>query len=270
MNMTSQPGGPALSLNEFALFRDFIYRQAGIRLTEAKISLIQNRLQRRLAALGLTSYQSYFTRVDAPGSDECQICVEALTTNETFFFRHKEHWDFFIGKILAQWPRDRRLKVWSAAASTGEEAYSAAISCLEHLGHQAAVTIEATDINQRVLDVAKRGIYSDYAVQKVTAYGRSRWFIQGENGWQVADAPRALINFHAHNLLESRSGSVMDVVFLRNVLIYFDDASKVQAVRHVAERMSTGAWLFLGGSESLPAGIGEFRSIRPQIFQKVT
>lgn len=268
--MTISPAtGPVLSVGEFALFRDFIYRKAGIRLTEAKMSLVQNRLQRRLAALGLTTYHSYFARVEAPGSDECQACVEALTTNETYFFRHKEHWDFFIGQILGPWPRHRRLKVWSAAASSGEEAYSAAIACLEHLGPQAAVSIEATDINQRVLDVAKRGVYSDYAVQKITEYGRSRWFTRDERSWRVAQIPRTLVNFHTHNLLETGHGPEVDVVFLRNVLIYFDDASKLQAVRHVAGRMARGAWLFLGGSETLPPGFGDFRPIRPQIFQKV-
>jgi len=269
MTSINQPSGPVLSIGEFSLFRDFIYRKAGIRLTEAKISLVQNRLQRRLTALGLATYQSYFARVEAPGSDECQICVEALTTNETYFFRHKEHWDFFIGQILGRWPRERRLKVWSAAASTGEEAYSTAIACLEHLGPQAAVSIEATDINQRVLDVAKRGIYSDYAVQKLTDYGRTRWFTRDEHGWRVAQTPRTLVNFHTHNLLEAGHGPEVDVVFLRNVLIYFDDASKLQAVRQVANRMATGAWLFLGGSETLPTGFSDFRLIRPQIFQKV-
>lgn len=262
-------GGPLLSPGEFALFRDFIYQQAGIRLTDAKRSLVQNRLQRRLAALGLASYRSYFEQVVFPGSGECQICVEALTTNETFFFRHKEHWDFFIAQILASWPRDRRLRIWSAAASTGEEAYSTAIACLEHLGSQAHVAIEATDINQRVLEVAQRGVYSDYAVQKITDYGRSRWFIHQGDAWRVAEPPRALIDFHVHNLLEPAGGPAMDVVFLRNVLIYFDDASKCTAIRHVAGRMVPGAWLFLGGSETLPTGIAGFRVLRPQIFQKV-
>lgn len=259
---------PELASAEFARFCDLLYRQAGIRLTEAKLSLVQNRLNRRLQALGLRSYRAYYELVVAPGSAELQHCVESLTTNETFFFRHKEHWDFLITRILADWPAGRPLRLWSAAASTGEEAYSAAIACLQHLGPHAAASILATDINERVLAAARRGVYSDYAVQKITDYGRAQWFDRSPQGWVVGEAPRRLVSFARHNLLDDADGGPHDVVFLRNVLIYFDEASKRTALRQVAAAMAPGAWLFLGGSETLPQGETGFRCVRPQIFRK--
>lgn len=268
MNPMPPAQAPNLSAADFRRICDLIYQEAGIRLGEQKLSLVQNRLQRRMHITGSADYRDYLALVTNPAAPERRLFVEALTTNETFFFRHKEHWDHFIGVILAQHPADRALRIWSAAASTGEEAYSAAIACLEHHRGRGAVDIEASDINRTVLEKARRGIYGEYAVQKLTAYARERWFSPCGDGWRVIDAVRRLVEFRPGNLLESSPGPAVDVVFLRNVLIYFDDPSKLTALGRVAARMRPGAWLFLGGSEALPPEVGGFTPIRPQIYRK--
>jgi chemotaxis protein methyltransferase CheR len=259
---------PTLGTSDFRRICDLIYQEAGIRLGDQKMSLVQNRLHRRLQANACRDFHSYLDLVSTDGSTELRFFVEALTTNETFFFRHKDHWDHFITSILAQWPAERALRVWSAAASTGEEAYSAAIACLEHHRGQGAVVIEASDINAAVLEKARRGIYGAYALQKVTSYARARWFTPVGENWRVADAPRSLVDFRTGNLLEPSRGPAVDVVFLRNVLIYFDEPSKLAALTQVSARLRPGGWLFLGGSEALPPGIAGFTAIRPQIYRK--
>jgi chemotaxis protein methyltransferase CheR len=257
-----------LGAAEFRRFQDLAYRQAGIRLAEAKLPLVQNRLARRLRATGDADYPAYLARIGAAeGADELARCIEALTTNETFFFRHKDHWDFLIAEVLASWPAGRPLRLWSAAASTGEEAHSAAIACLEH-APEARAAIEASDINRQVIEVARRGVYGDYAVQKVTEWARRRWFQRFEDGWRVAERARAAVTWRVHNLMQPAHGPKVDVVFLRNVLIYFDEASKARALANVAARMERGAWLLLGGSESLPGDVAGFLPVRPQIYRK--
>ncbi len=260
----STPLAPA----DFRLFQDLAYRHAGIRLADGKMSLVQNRLQRRLRLAGKKSYREYHDLVStAAGAVELQHCIEALTTNETFFFRHKDHWDFFIGTILGTWDRRKTLRVWSAAASTGEEAHSTAIACLEH-ARDARVLIEGTDINGTVLETAKRGIYGEYAVQKITDYARNRWLTKVADGWQVKDGARKLITWRRHNILERADGQKQDAVFLRNVLIYFDEASKAKALTQVVQRMNPGAWLFLGGSEAVSDPSFGLVPVRPQIYRK--
>ncbi len=122
-----------LEAKDFLRFQELAYRHAGIRLAEGKQSLVQNRLQRRLREAGVATFGAYHELVSRPDqTDELQQCIEALTTNETFFFRHHTHWDLFIKQVLAAHPAHEPLRIWSAAASTGEEAHSAAIACLEH------------------------------------------------------------------------------------------------------------------------------------------
>ncbi len=119
-----------------------------------------------------------------------------------------------------------------------------------------------------MLDAAKRGVYGDYALQKLSAYARERWLTAVDGGWQVQARARNLISWRRHNLLDAAPGAKHHVVFLRNVLIYFDEASKMRVLANVAARMQPGAWLFLGGSEALPPSATGFTAIRPQIYRK--
>ncbi len=273
---TSDATGPQLKSDELRLFQELMYRTAGIRIADAKINLVQGRLRRRLDALGLTSYRAYHDYATAPGHEaEFQMCLESLTTNETFFFRHKEHWDFLLGTIMPAWRRSAArgatFRAWSAACSSGEEPYSLAIALDAALtGSGCAFRIDATDINTQVIGRARAGLYGAYALQKITPAALARYFAAQPDGQrhQVCDALRARIDFRAHNLLERSSGPAYDLILLRNVLIYFDGASKGAVLANLAGRLGTGGHLILGGAETLSEKAHGFAYVQPTIYRK--
>jgi chemotaxis protein methyltransferase CheR len=253
-----------LDEGSFRRLAGIAHRDAGIQLGPAKRSLVQNRLTRRLAATGL-DFAGYAALVERSGSPERTAFLEAMTTHETFFFRHHEHWDLVIAE-LARIPRAPR--IWSAAASSGEEAYSAAIACGER--HPAGRgEILATDLSRAVLATAERAEYGAYALQKVADGCRERWFSPcGPDRWRISGRARSMVSFRRHNLLEPLAGAEFDIIFLRNVLIYFDAPTKERAVRLVLERLRRGGLLLLGGSETLPAGVGGLAPVRPQVYRR--
>jgi chemotaxis protein methyltransferase CheR len=254
----------ALDQASFARLAGIAHRDAGILLGPAKRSLVQNRLTRRLAATGL-DFPAYAALVEQQGSPERAAFLEAMTTHETFFFRHHEHWDLVIAE-LARIPRPPR--IWSAAASSGEEAYSAAIACGErHAAGRAEIL--ATDLSRQILAAAERGEYGAYALQKVTDSCRARWFVRsGPERWRITDRARQMVAFRPHNLLEPLTAPDFDIILLRNVLIYFDAPTKERAVRLVAARLRRGGLILLGGSETLPAGIDGLVPVRPQVYRR--
>ncbi len=257
------------------LFQDLIYREAGINLPDMKANLVQGRLRKRLDTLGLDSYRAYHALVMQPGNgEELQECLEALTTNETFFFRHKQHWDFVLGTILPEWKRNASpgatYRAWSAASSTGEEPYSLAIALAAGLPKGSKATVDATDINTKVLARAKAGSYGEYALQKLTPQCLKTYFHAAAKGdrHQVNDDIRSMVHFSQHNLQQASHGAPYDLVMLRNVLIYFDAASKATVMRHLLPRIKPGGWLFLGGAETLSDASGEMTYVRPTIYRK--
>ncbi len=262
--------------SEMRLFQELMYQEAGIRMADAKINLVQSRLRKRLEALELGSFRDYYAHATAPGhQDELQRCLEALTTNETFFFRHKQHWDFLIGELLPEWrrsaPAGATFRAWSAASSTGEEPYSLAIALDAALkGSGMKARIDATDINTQVLARARTGIYAGYALQKITPQCLQRYFspCQDTHSQQVIEPIRAMVSFRQHNLTHPSSGQPYDLILLRNVLIYFDQASKDSVMAQVGARLRPGGWLILGGAESLNDRQGAFDYHRPTIYRK--
>jgi chemotaxis protein methyltransferase CheR len=266
---------PELSDQDMRAVQSLIYRLAGIHIADGKRLLVQHRLAKRLRERGVDSYRAYCTLVErAEEGDELQRCVNALTTNETYFFRHKHHWDFIAERILPLWKEQRRMpRAWSAACSTGEEPYSLAILARELMPEHSLV-IDATDINDAVLRAAEAGVYGAYALQKATPGCLARYFTPcGDERWSIAPALRALVRFRRANLLEPSSGQPYDLVLLRNVLIYFDEPSKTRALKQVAGRMAPGAWLLIGGAESLgaaSAATSAFEYVSPGIYRRTS
>ncbi len=267
----------ALSGSELKLFQELMYREAGIRLPDVKQNLVQGRLRKRLDALGLGSYREYYAFATAEGhADELQRLLEALTTNETFFFRHKQHWDYLLDQMLPEWrqraARGASFRVWSAASSTGEEPYSLAIAlhaALAKSGH--GIHIDATDINTQVLARARTGIYGTYALQKLTPRCLKDYFVPTSSAdqFQVRADIRALVTYRSHNLQEAPvQGPPYDLIMLRNVLIYFDAASKHTVLGHISTRLRPGSWLILGGAETLNDAPGLFDYVQPTIYRK--
>jgi chemotaxis protein methyltransferase CheR len=278
MRLESLEAAPDFTLTEgeMRLFQELMYEEAGIRMADAKINLVQSRLRKRLEALELGSFRAYHAYATAPGhQDELQRCLEALTTNETFFFRHKQHWDFLIGELLPQWRRSAAagatFRAWSAASSTGEEPYSLAIALDAALkGSGLNARIDATDINTQVLARARSGIYTSYALQKITPQCLKRYFTPCQDGQrqQVIESIRSMVTFRQHNLTHASGGQPYDLILLRNVLIYFDQESKGAVMAQVGARLRPGGWLILGGAESLSDRQGAFDYHRPTIYRK--
>ncbi|MFW5830011.1 MAG: CheR family methyltransferase [Planctomycetota bacterium] len=265
--------GPSLRPGEFRLFQDLMYREAGIALSERKTALVEGRLRRRLLNLHLDSFRAYHEHISRPENGrERQQCLDALTTNETFFFRHKQHWDFLLQEILPGWiqehPESTVFRAWSAACSTGEEPYSLAIALDEGLGRKRRRwQVHASDLNSSVLARASQAFYGDYALQKITPLCLKRYFLQVGDSHQVRSELRSRVQFRTHNLMQESHGDTYDVIFLRNVLIYFDEASKQTVIGHIDRRLRPGGHLFLGASESLSNTRG-YRMLRPTIYRK--
>jgi chemotaxis protein methyltransferase CheR len=235
--------------------------------------MMSARLARRLRKLQLPDFGAYITQLEAqsPSSPEVVEMINALTTNKTEFFRESHHFDFLVSDVIPQ-ARERavkggprRLHIWCAASSTGEEPYSIAMTLCEHLGPLGSwdVKILASDIDTRVLATAMEGIYSDDKVESVPEHLRRRYFQRGRNGaqglWRVRPELRNMIDFQRINLNQPAPAGPQprfDAIFCRNVIIYFDRPTQVKLFERLARQLDPAGYLFLGHSESL-IGVSE-------------
>jgi chemotaxis protein methyltransferase CheR len=242
---------------DFARVRRLIHERVGISLSEAKQDMVYGRLSRRLRALHTDSFRCYLDSLEAaPDSPEWQNFVNALTTNLTAFFREPHHFDT-LKSHLAGLPRGRPVTLWCAAASTGEEPYSIAMACAEHYGSlRPPVRILATDVDTEALQKAARGVYAADRIGDLDATRRKAFFLRGTgpNTGQVRVRPALskLITYRQLNLVDQAwpvRGSV-DVIFCRNVMIYFDKPTQAAILRQFHPRLVSGGLLIAGHSES--------------------
>ncbi|WP_378080271.1 CheR family methyltransferase [Aeromonas bestiarum] len=248
---------PTLSQSEFDLFRRFILNTAGIDLAPCKRALVQSRLAKRLRALQLTSYQAYWERINQPlDPQERQLAINLLSTNETYFFREAQHFSWLkhhAEQLLAS--RSQPLRVWSAACSTGEEAYSAAMVLAEQLGINERWSIHGTDINTRVIPFARRAIYSVERARHVPPHLWLRYFQRGHDEYagkiRVKPTLARKVAFANLNLLSCGDYQErnFDVILLRNVLIYFNDTTKARVLTQLCQLLRPGGYLLVGHSE---------------------
>lgn len=263
---------------EFAGFQQLIYREAGILYPEAKRNLLLARIERRMKHLRLERYGEYLALISGGRKpDELAAFLNVITTNETFFFRCQRHWDFFhswLQERASAKPapgEPRRLRIWSAASSNGSELYTVAMMIVETLGFDAKgmrLELLGTDLNDDVLAEAKLGRFHAHALRQVPKEKLERWFKPLPDGSQQID-PRlvAMVKFRHHNLLERISGT-FDLIFLRNVMIYFDTASRTKVLKNIAEALVPGGTLIIGESESLIGVDHPFRYVKPSVFAK--
>ncbi len=240
---------------EMSLFAEKAYKETGIRFSETKTTLMSNRLSARMKVLGLATYKQYYDYLVANSKQETRYFIEAITTNETYFFRGKEHFQILSQKILESW-RENDLTFWSAACSSGEEAYSLAIASLERLANprRTRVKIFASDIDYSIMKKVDDGYYSDYAVRFVNQGLLQKYFkkTNAPEPWAIDRKLRPMISLGFHNLKEPFNRAKIDVVFCRNVLIYFDNESKKIVYKHLVNALKTGGYLFIGESEITP------------------
>ncbi|MBL8724753.1 MAG: protein-glutamate O-methyltransferase CheR [Planctomycetes bacterium] len=267
-----------LSREEFQRFHDLIYQLAGIHYPPEKLALLSNRLRRRLRALSVPSYDAYLGMLQhQTKGKETQEFLDSITTNETYFFRCQRHWDFFRSwaERRAQEPSVRRdgFRIWSAAASTGAEAYTIVIVLHQVLGANfGSIPIEVlgTDLSQKVLTEARAARYRPYALSQTPADVAAKYFTKvGTDELQFDPKLAKLVTFQSHNLMEPLlGGRSFDFVFLRNVMIYFDTESKAKVLRHAYAVTRPGGHLVVGESESLLNVEQPFTYCKPSIFQK--
>jgi len=252
-----------LSNRQFELFREFIYRHSGIRVETGKITLVSNRIRRRLRATSLQDFESYYKLLNSPsGAAELELFLDAVTTNETHFFRTPHHFDWFKGDFLdemIQRPRSgtgpRKLRVWSAACSTGEEPYSLAICLYESAVRLSGwqTTVVGTDISEAVLRDARDAVYRPRSLELVSEQRLKRHFEKSpaSETYSLRSNLRTMVEFHRHNLMKPLRLPRFDCIFIRNVLIYFDRASKQVVIDHLVQALAPGGYLVMGPSEGI-------------------
>jgi chemotaxis protein methyltransferase CheR len=268
------PAGGEISPAALTALIALVHKHTGIAMTERKSVLLQGRLRPRLRALGLDGYPSYLNRIERDAA-EVQVFINMVTTNDTAFFRTPHVWDYFSTQFLPTWTASnpgKTLKLWSAAAASGEEAYSIAMLCQEFQRSVPAFRYQilATDISTAVLAAAQAGVYGGRSVERMQAAHPALFdkYMSGDlNGVQVAPALKTQIRFAEHNLLAPlRPAEKFDIVFLRNVLIYFEPDVQKKVVDLVRSNMHLSSKLILGESESLGRLQTCYRSELPLVY----
>jgi chemotaxis protein methyltransferase CheR len=264
------------SNREFERISDLMYEAVGLSYNDSKKSLIQSRLAPRIQKLGLQSFSDYIPILE-DGSEvaEFQMAVDLLTTNETYFFREPQHYDL-LQQELPQMANKSSIAVWSAASSYGDEAYSTAmlLSDLQISGRVGSQwSILATDISHRVLLSAKEAVYPQERLRAVSPERLKRYCLRGEGPSQgqvqVQDKIRSRVQFGQLNLCRPFDAmGPFDVIFLRNVLIYFDPPTKTDVVNRVLATLKPGGLLFLGTAEGRVPCDTQLQTIIPGAFRK--
>jgi chemotaxis protein methyltransferase CheR len=263
-----------LSEREFATIRDLLFREAGIALTPAKKALICGRLFKRVQALQLDSYGAYFALLLSGQQPlELQTAINLLTTNETYFFREAKHFSM-LSAIAENAPHTRPFRAWSAACSTGEEVYTIAMTLAElsRVGRAPPWEVRGSDISTRVLETARRGNYGMERTHGIPPDYLKRYCLSGTGPYEgtllVDRALRDKAEFAQINLIEPLPELVpFDVIFLRNVLIYFDPPVKRKVVSQLLSALAPGGALFIGMAESLNGMIDGLISFGPGAYR---
>lgn len=264
-----------LTDKEFLDIVQFVKSNYGIDLTK-KRSLIEARMFSVLQEKGLTSFSQYFELIKKKDSLEITAMINKLTTNHTYFLRESAHFDFLKQIILPGITRDsnrREIRIWSAGCSSGEEAYTTVMTIEEFLGlkkNQWDYRLLATDISHRVMNKAMEGIYSPESLEKLPAAWQTRYFTKQTDGnYLLKPEIRDQVIFKYFNLMDRFPyGKPFDVIFCRNVMIYFDQDTKNALIQKFYEVLKPGGYLFIGHSETVRRDKTPFEYIQPSIYRK--
>jgi chemotaxis protein methyltransferase CheR len=256
---------PVMSETTFKTLREFIYALTGIYFQDNKKYLLESRISKRLQALRLEQYEDYlqYIKFGARKDDEKKFLYDAITINETYFFRNEPQFEIFektlipeLVKLKGANPR-AKIRVWSSASSSGEEAHTLAMIFLEKIKPKypsLEFEVIGTDISPSILDIARKGVYREYSVRNMPKLYLDKYFHTEDGRFIVNDNVRKLCRFDHMNLFDlqrMRGMSNFDIVFCCNVLIYFDAKSKIQVVSQLYDSLNRGGFLFIGYAESL-------------------
>ena len=269
-----------LNPQQFERFCEFIYKKSGIRIDEHKITLLSNRIRRRLKAQRCDDFDVYYQHLTSPaGAGELENFLDAITTNETFFFRTDKHFDWLRNELITDAVAQQRagnrpatLRFWSAGCANGAEPYSIALCLAENRFRlrEWKLDVVGTDISETMLREARAGIFKPRAMESVTAQQRRIYFthLADEDMWEVQGKIKQMVEFTRHNLLHSMSAPAFDCIFIRNVLIYFDRQSKQIALNNLLSALVEGGYLVVGPSEGIYDMLGSLQRVAPLIYRK--
>ncbi|GJQ58722.1 MAG: chemotaxis protein methyltransferase [Candidatus Scalindua sp.] len=275
---------PLISNEEFELLRDLIYKTSGINLAQSKKELVKSRLSKRLAARSINSFEEYYrfvTKTDKTGEELVHL-IDSISTNKTDFFREKKHFDFLNSKLLPdliakkEKRRNKKLRIWCAASSSGEEPYTLAMTVLGHINPKNGwdVKILATDISTKILQKAIRGVYKKETVNDISQGLLAAHFsrITKDNivFYKAKDHLKELITYRRFNLMTPKFPfkNPFDFIFCRNVMIYFDPETQQRLVSKFYDCLPKEGYLFIGHSETLAKRVTGFKYVQPALYQK--
>lgn len=263
--------------SEFNRIVVYMKRNYGIDLSEKRV-LVSGRLENYIARNGYSGYDEYMTKVESsPNTPEATDIVNVLTTNHTYFMRESAHFDY-LRRVALPWARaqaskSRDLHIWCGASSTGEEPYTLAMVVMDFFGLERSqwdTRILATDISTRVLEHAARGVYLREQIEPLPVNWKRRYFKQiDEEQFRVKDELKKEVIYRQFNLMNPLPfKKKLHIVFLRNVMIYFQDDTKYQLIKRIYDCMEPGGYLFIGTTESLDRKKMQFQYVQPSIYRK--
>lgn len=256
----------------FKKIQEFFHKQSGIFIPEHKQQLVVNRLRGHMHTLGFDTFDAYCNYIASTAThSERTHVVDLLTTNETYFFREPEHFTHLV-KMMLPTIKHRPLRIWCAAASSGEEPYSLAMVLSDKIGHHGWELV-ASDISVRMLETAEQGLYRIQRMEFMPEQYLKKYCRKGTgpyDGMLIVDPEvRKRVRFVQHNLLESAAKlGNFDIIFVRNVMIYFDAEVKSQVLKHLYSQLNPGGWLVTSHSESLIGRDIPLEQIRPSIYRR--
>jgi len=272
-----------LTDKEFEMFKKLIYDECGITLSASKKNLVQSRLQKRLREKGYDSFFDYYHFVTKdPSREELVHMIDCISTNKTYFFRESKHFDFLVNRILPDLFKtkrndpDKTIRIWSAGCSTGEEAYTLAmlLYCQLENNKNIKAKILATDISTNVLSKAMTAVYGDEQMKDMPPAYTKRFFSPVHEGhmqlYKVKDVLKEMVTFRRLNLLELKPifNNKFDVIFCRNVMIYFDYETRYELIKKYYNMLTPNGFFFLSHSETLSGKDHNFKFIEPAVYQK--
>ena len=264
---------PLMKPADFQRLQQLAYQRFGFDLRDGKEEMVAARLSNRVRELGFDSFHRYLDHVtSSAGSQDFTEMVDMLTTNFTSFFRELAHFDFLRKFLASPAVRNKKIRLWSAACSSGEEPYSLAISILE-APVQLNASIMATDISTRILEKAKKGVYTLDRLSGISPEQQRKYFLRGsgksEGLCRVKPALTGLIDFRPFNLVQPQTHeSQFSMIWCRNVMIYFDKPTQERVVSHLASSLEPGGYLIIGHSEALNGIQHSLRYVQPAVYQK--
>ena len=279
----SSAGVMVMSDKEFSLFSAMIYSRLGIKMPPVKKLMLTSRLMKRLKALGLKSYKEYYDFLcsDRGESEEFNKMIDAVTTNKTDFFREPDHFNILVKTVLPELVQSenfnerKMVNIWSAGCSTGQEAYTLTMVLSEFFsGNRNKFSILATDISPKVLQAGYDAIYTESVIQPIPVAMRQKYLMRGTGDksglFRIIPALREKVSFKQLNLMDGqfKVGSDMDIIFCRNVIIYFDKDTQIELFKKFYKHMVPGGYLFIGSSETLYGINNDFIPAGPTVYRK--